>query len=212
MTEKGDSRKWGMVAVIISIISLIASIVFSSYSFVLANQVNSLTAKSLELQNILSNFTSIIIPSPAQGQLSSGGYYSNGTTSPTVSMGWLNISLVVITPHYGVLYAEMENFTVSDDYRMLDTQKTNLTIVNYAPNYQLNQHMKYVVSGVNQLNVETLLQASFYPNPQELPIAPDSAVTFPLGYLLLQIVLFDSQTGQITTRPFSSTIFVTVRT
>jgi hypothetical protein len=212
MTEKSDSRKWDMVAVIISIVSLIASVVFSSYSFVLANQANNLTVKSLELQNMLSNFTSIIIPSPAQAQLSWGGYYSNGTTSPTVTTGWLNISLVVITPHYGLLYANIEDFTPSDEYQMLDTPKTHLTDVSYASGYQANQHLKYVISGINQLNIEIQLQASFYPNSQKLPVAPDSAVTFPIGELSLQMELFDSQTSQTTTRPFVSNIFVTVRT
>jgi hypothetical protein len=97
-----------MVAVIISIISLIASILFSSYSFVLANQANSLTAKSLELQNMLSNFNSTIGPADWNlepvGTLEESGWstFPNGTVEGT-AFGYLNFSLKILTPHYAQL-------------------------------------------------------------------------------------------------------------
>lgn len=217
MTSKKDSGKWQLYAVIVSVIfgilGLVVGLVQTKLSYDLQSQANSLTEKNLELQNILSNFTPIITSNPTLTALYDGGYYSNGTTSPIISRGWLNISITVITPHYGTLSVEIENFSVSDDYRMLDPQNTNLTAVTYTPEYQFSQHLNYVVSGLNQLNVQIPLEASFYPNPEKLPTTPNSATKFPIGYLLLQAKLLDSQTKQITAHTyFSSDILVAVMT
>jgi hypothetical protein len=211
-THAGDSGKWDKIAVTISIVSLIASIVFSNYSFTLASQANELTKKSLELQNILSNFTSIIVPNPERGFLNEGGYYFNGTTSSSNPKGWLNVSLTVITPHYGNVSVEIMNFSVSDYFNMLIPEKANLTTVSYTPEYQYSKHVGYVVSGLNQLSFSLNLEATVYPNPQKLPSTSPSESEFPIGVLFLQAKLFDAQTDLTITQDFSTIIFVTIKT
>jgi hypothetical protein len=218
VSTQSVSEKWGkgaftisVLSLVISIISLIASVVFAAYSLNAANQANSLTEKNLELQNQLSNFTSIIVPNPQQGHLDEEGYYFNGTTTPTISEGWLNGTLAVITPHYGNITVEILNFSVSDYFDMLIPEKANLTTVDYTNEYRYRTHVSYAIIGLNQLTFAVNLEAKFYPNPQKLPSVSGSFSEFPIGVLFLKAKLFEPQTNVTTTQVFSSIIFVTVR-
>jgi len=205
--KKSDSRKWDIIAVIISIVSLVASIAFSSYSFMLASQANELTAKSLELQNVLSNFTSVIVANPERGFLNEGGYYSNWTMSSN-HYGYLKIALTVITPHYGILSIEEKDFSVTDYYDMLNPEKLNLTTVSYYSEY--DEYESPVVMGLNLLNFTLNLKATVYPNPQKLQAHSENE--FPIGVFFLEAKLTDAQTNQTFTKEFSTIIFVTIKT
>jgi hypothetical protein len=218
MTEKDVSGKWEKRALIISILSfilsiagLVGSIAFSSYSLNAANQANSMTEKSLEMQNMISNSTPIIVANPEHGRpLDEGGYFSNVTaSSPTVSRGWLNGSLTVITPHYGNVTVEIINFTVTDYYDYLIPDKENLTTVTTTLEYNYSQHVNYFISGLNPLNFNINLEASLYPNPQRLSNL--SEAIFPIGVLFLEAKLFDAQAKITYTQVFTSVIHVTIR-
>jgi hypothetical protein len=215
MTEKSNSRKWDMVAVIISIISLIASIVFSSYSFVLANQANSLTAKSLELQNMLSNFNSTIGPADWNLEpvvtLEESGWsaFPNGTVEGT-AFGYLNFSLKILTPHYAQLTFRVENLSnIAQD--MLNTEMTNQTEISLASFWHYEP--PYIIgSGLTQLNVSLPLTATIYPNSSILPEGKGNWIQFPLGTLWLEAELYDlqAQTTYITEIPALIFIEITV--
>lgn len=201
------SGKWDKIAVIISIISLAISFALTIHSFDLTEQANRLTEKSLELQKMLSNFTSLIVVNPERGFLNVGGYYSNWTTSSN-PYGYLNISLTVITPHYGILSIEEKNFSVVDYFGMLNPEKLNLTTVSYYSEY--DTYERPVTMGVNPLDFRLNLKAKVYPNPQKLPA--NSENEFPIGVFFLEAKLFDPHTNQTFTKEFSTIIFVTIKT
>jgi hypothetical protein len=162
------------------------------------------------LQNMLTNSTPIIMVNPEYGQpLDEGGYFSNLSTNfATVSRGWLNGSLAVITTHYGNVTIEIINFTVDDYFDMLIPDKVNLTTVTTTYEYNFSQHVSPFISGLNSLNFNINLEASFYPNPQKLTNVLYS--TFPIGVLFLEVKLYDAQAKTIYTQLFTSKIFVTV--
>jgi len=209
MSEKSNSGKWDKIAVFISIISLAISLGLTIHSFDLTAQANRLTERSLELQNILTNFTSVIVANPERGYLTDEFPYSNDTVFASYSHGYLNISLTVITPHYGTLSIEVQNFTVVDYYNMLTPEKVNLTTVTKTSEY--DKYEDYVVTGLNKLSFSIELQARAYPNPQKLPT--NGETQFPIGVLFLEAKLLDAQTNKISTRnEFSTVIYVTIKT
>ena len=215
MNEKNGSGKWekraftiSILSFILSIASLIGSISFSSYSLNAANQANSMTEKSLELQNMLSNSTPIIVANPEQSRLDEQGYYSNMTASfPTVSKGWLNGSLTVITPHYGNVTVEIINFTVYDYSNELVPEKVNLTRVTSTLEYNYSKHVDPIIQGLNQVTFNINLEASLYPNLQE----STTYALFPIGVMYLEAKLYDAQSQITYTQLFTSLIFVTIR-
>jgi len=202
------SGKWDKIAVIISIISLAISFALTIHSFNLTEQANRLTEKSLELQKMLSNFTSVIVVNPERGFLNEVGYYLNGTESSSHPNGYLNISLTVITPHYGILSIEEKNFSVTDYFDMLNPEKLNLTTVSYY--YEYDKYERSVAMGVNPLNFRLNLKATVYPNPQKLKAHSENE--FPIGVFFLEAKLTDLQTNQTFTKEFSTIIFVTIKT
>ncbi len=208
MAEKSDPRKWDMVAVIISIISLIATIVFSSYSFVLANQANSLTAKSLELQNMLSNFTSVITAKPQVGFLYSNTFNNASNLTTVNHYGHLNVSLEVITPHYGKISIEVKNLTDIDPHRMMNPSMKNQTTVSYV--WADEKFEKTVFMGLNSFTADLELKATTYPDYQQLP-AKGESITIPIGRLLLEARLLDSDANRTTTiKEFYASIAVII--
>lgn len=217
MTEKNGSAKWQLITVIVSIIfglsGIVVGLVQTKVSYDLQSQAINLSEKNFELQNMLSNSTPIIVASPEHGHpLDEGGYFSNLTASfPTVSRGWLNGSLTVITPHYGNVTVEVINFTVDDYYTNLIPDKVNLTTVTTTIEYNYSQHVDYFTSGLNPLNFNINLEAMLYPNPQKLSSIPGSYSIFPVGALFLEAKLFDAQAKITYIEVFTSLIFVTIR-
>jgi hypothetical protein len=211
MADKKDSGKWDKRMFVLAVLGLVVGLVTSSYGFILIHEANVIGQRNLDLQNMLSNFTSIIVPNPQQGHLDEDGYYSNGTTNPTISRGWLNGSITVITSHYGNLTVEILNFSVNDYFNMLIPEKTNLTTVDYTNEYRYGTHVNFIVLGLNQLTFAVNLEATLYPNPQKLPSMSGSYSDFPIGVLFLKVKLFEPQINATTTQVFSSIVFVTVR-
>lgn len=220
MNEKNGPGKWekraftiSILSFILSIASLIGTFAFSTYSLNAANQANSMTEKSLELQNMISNSTPIIVANPEYGRpLDEDGYFSNLTANfPTVSRGWLNGSLTVITPHYGDVTIEIINFTLNDYYDMLIPEKANLTTVTSTLEYNYSKHVNPVISGLNQFTFSINLQAMLYPNPQKVPSTSSSYSIFPVGVLFLEVKLFDAQAKITYKQAFTSIIFVTIK-
>ena len=206
MSGKSDSGRRDTTAIIISILSLIISIVFSGYSLIIANQAYDVAEKSFELQNIVLNFTSTIVPSPNQRVFLDGvGYYSIGVQGSSNPYGYANFSLTAITPHYGNLSVEVENFSAYTD--MLDPEKVNLTNVS---SYPYDKYEAFTVPGLNQLTPSLYLSATLYPNPEKFRANSNS--TFPLGVLFLKAELFDLHTQLSTSKEFSAIIFVTIKT
>jgi hypothetical protein len=211
MSDKNSSGKWDKAMFVLGVLGLVVGLITSSYGFILAHEANIISQRNLDLQNTLSNFTSIIVPNPQQGHVDEDGYYSNGTTSPTISAGWLNGSITVITSHYGNLTVEILNFSVSDYFNKLNPEKSNLTTVDYTNEYRYGTHVNYTVVGLNQLTFAVNLEATFYPDPQKLPSMSGSYSEFPIGVLFLKAKLFEPQINATTTQVFSSIVFVTVR-
>lgn len=213
MSERDGSGKWQMIAVIISVVfgvsGVVVGLVQTRLSYDLQSQANSLSEKNLELQNMLSNSTPIIVANPEQGLLDEQGYYSNITASfHTVSRGWLNGSLTVITPHYGNVTVEIINFTVNDYFNDLIPEKANLTTVTSTLEYNYSKHVDPIIQGLNQLTFNINLEAMFYPNAQG---GSGTQSMFPIGVLFLEAKLFDAQAKIAYTQVFSSIIFVLVR-
>jgi len=208
MTEKSNSGKYERITVIISIISLVVSLVLTVYSLHLVNQANILTEKNLELQNMLSNFTSVIIANPEVGFLYSNGFsYSNGSIYCVDHYGHLNISLRVITLHYGMISIDVKNLTDVDPQMMINPDMKNQTTVSYV--YEDEKYKDVVVSGLNQLNAQLDLKSTVYPDPQQLP-AKGEKIQFPIGRLLLEAKLLDVQTNKTLTEEFSALIAVII--
>jgi hypothetical protein len=214
LNDKGNSRNWEKIGVIIGVIISIISLSISIYSSIfltnrsleLAAQANELTERSLELQNMLLNFTPIITVNPERGFLSQGGYYSIGVESAVYPYGYLNVSVTVTTPHYGVLSIEEGNFSPYSD--MLNPERINSTTVSYYSQYDKYERSVYV--GIDQLEFNLNLKAIVYPNPQKLQ--PQNESEFPLGVFFLKAKLVDAQTNKTFTNEFSTVIFVTIKT
>jgi hypothetical protein len=186
-------------------------LVQTKVSYDLQSQANSLSEKNLELQNMLSNSTPIIIANPEHSSdypLNESWPFSNLTADlPIVSTGWLNGSLTVITPHYGNVIVEIINFTAGDYSNDLNPEKVNLTTVTSTLEYNYSTHANPVIQGLNQLTFNISLEAMFYLNPQESA----TYSLFPLGVMYLEAKLFDAQSQITYTQLFTSLIFVTVR-
>jgi len=172
------------------------------------DKANEIANENLKIFNMVSNFTSVIVVDTKSGTLDKGGYYSNGTHGRSDPYGWLNFSLAVMTPHYGLLSIKMENFSAYTN-EMVDPQKVNLTTV--SPYSQHDEYEYYVVSGLNPLSPTLKLRAALYPNPQKI-MPPDGEIEFPIGVLFLKAELLDIQTNQTTTKEFTAIIFVKIRT
>ena len=202
MARGKDSKRWDIIAVVISILSLVASLLFSSYSLILANQANSLTEKSLNLQN----FASIIAPNTERIYLEGGGSYSVFQTESVHSFGQVNITLTIITPHYGNVTLEWKNFTPSDPYFNLDPYKINQTRVS-STTLEYSKPTRYVVSGLNTITFDVDFDAWIYPN--RLKLDAESLVF--IGGISLKSTLFDAQSTLMTTKEFHVLVFVETR-
>lgn len=213
--QKNNANKpdWEKYALVVSIIGLIISSSLTAglafYSFQLTEQANRLTERSLELQNMQTNYTLAIITNPNQiAFLDGDGHFQNDTS--TSCFGWLNGSVTVISPYYGTLSIYIINFTVSDDYRSLLPAKVNLTHVSPLQDYLKMYENIPVVTGLNPtFNFSFLLGASMYPDPQKLP-SPQGIFVTPIGFLLLEAKI-DSLTGSTFPKYFYAQIFVTIR-
>jgi len=210
MTEKTTSGKWNKIAVIISVISLSISLGLTIYSFKLTEQANEISRKSLELEDILANYTSVIdAEQHAVGLLYASGFsfYPNGSIESFSSYGHLNFSLKVITPHYGNVSVEIVNFTADNSQLVLNTEKLNQTTVSYV--WEDEKYHSLVVQGLNSLDASLELKGVVYPDASSLP-AKGETIEFPIGWLNLNATLFDLQNHVTTTQGFRELIRVRV--
>lgn len=217
--KHGTHSDLDKIAVVLSIISLFVSGGLTAYSFSLTNQANDLTKqantiaeRSLDLQNMQSNYTFKIITNPNLiTTLDGDGHFQNETNNPTTCYGWLNDSLTVISPYYGTLSIHILNFTVSDDYSFLLPDKANLTKVTPFYGYSQKYESLPVVSGLNPtFSFSFLLGSDLFPNPQKLPTLANSSTVAPIGFLLLEAKI-DCLTGLTFTENFDAQIFVVIR-
>lgn len=144
-----------------------------------------------------SNFTSLIIPDTERyGVFLDGGiWHLNETNPPVYSYGFCNGSITVITPRYGTVRVEVENFTAQDVNRMLEPQFANLTTVSVDMGYQYSNHDMYAVAGMNQLDFSIPLTALAYPSPQRLQdnYSPNIPTSIRIGILHLNATFIDTQ-------------------
>ena len=218
-SEKKQSEKgnWEKTAIIISIISLIVStsltavIAYTSYQVI--EKADNIENNSLLLQIMQNGYTpKISVSNPQIVVLQQENSLFDNWTSPTECYGWVNGSINIMTPQVGTVSISISNFSISDDYSYLLPEKTNLTIVEPVPSYypQGINDVYNVGEGLTGYNFSLPIEASFYPNPEKLPVNTDSI--FPIGYLLLKANFIPQATNFIPqTEYFSVNIFVDVK-
>ena len=206
MSGKKDSGKWAKIAVIISICSLIISIMSLTASVYFSY-------KTLELQNMLSNFNSTMGPADwnlePDGTLEESGWstFPNGTVKGT-AFGYLNISIRILTPHYAQITFKVENLSnIAQD--MLNPEMANQTEIALASFWRYKP--PYIIgSGLTQLNVSLPLTATIYPDSSILPEGKGNWVELLLGTLWLEAELYDLQAQTTSTMEIPALIFVKI--
>jgi|SRR5271157_591100 len=210
--NKNGSGKLDKIAIFISVMSIVVTSILTVYSFNLYNQANELSKENLELQNMLTNFTTTIAVNPENqepvGFLYSNYFsYSNGTIDSIGFYGQLSVNLKVVTPHYSNITIEVGNLTDIDPQFNMNPQKKNLTTVSYV--FEDEKYENVIGSGLIELNPTLPLSATVYINPQILP-AQGQKVQFPIGTLHLQAVMYDLQTQEPSTHEFTALILAVV--
>ena len=179
---------------IVAIVSLCMNGVLTGINVFLIGQANEISKANINFQNMMNNFTSVMIFNREDYTciLDSPSEYitQDGIVQQTTHYGYLKGNLQVVTPHYGAVNVTLEHFNVADS-GMLDPVNRNKTRISYADD-RFN-YMYIVVSGLNQVNVTLHLKATVYPNPLNLP--PQGETTqFIIGGLMLRMELNDLQT------------------
>jgi cell division protein FtsB len=177
----------------------------------LENKVNNLTQSNTDLQNAISNLTPVIIPSQIQTQLAQEHYYYylNRSTEQIIGAqiicsGYMNGSLVVISPCKARLNFEKTDFVPDNTDQMIDPNKLNLT---FSSAVWLQEDM---VPGENLVNLTESLQVAFSPNLQKLSDITSETVTFRFGDMIFLATLYDLQGRQIASTSLSTAVLVTI--
>ncbi len=168
--------------------SLTQANIISNQSLLLAQIANNLTQTGLQLQNTTLNYQPEIIPYSLVATLDDMMW--NNESTPTFGAGNFNLSLIVITPHAGVIYftdPSPFSFSVWNDSELLNgasengwypwLNPDNLSLAHvdfsfggYANNgngrfYNYPQDFEaFVQPGITQVNFTVPIDASFYVN------------------------------------------------
>jgi len=193
MTDKKGSKRSKKSRITLETVSIIANIILALTAVYVAIQANKLAESNLTLQNMMSNFTSVIIPEPEiyLAILDKPSSYTseNGTIIETSHYGYLNVNFLVITAHVGVINITIKNFNVHDSEN-LNPERLNETKVTYT--FDQDKYAKAVASGITPVNFSLHLNARVYPNASNIPPEGQSR-QFLLGLLILEAELTDLQ-------------------
>ncbi|MCJ7424266.1 hypothetical protein MUP01_08365 [Candidatus Bathyarchaeota archaeon] len=176
------------------------------------NRSNEIQKENLEIMNMMNNFNCDITAAESQaGILYSNGFFSsNGTIESIDGFGELNIILKVVTPHYSHIAIEVGNFIDLDQYGYrywMNEEKKNQTTISYV--FENEKFEDIIGSGLTQVNATLRLQATVYPDPQQLPPKGNWA-RLPLGRLLLRAELYDIQTQKNFTKEFTEPMMIQI--
>ncbi len=150
------------LALMISVVSLIVSILVAGIGFYYYSQANTIAQKSLELQNKLSDYSPNIIPIPDYISLKSDQDHASGDTSnPIVYSGDFNCELIIFTPYFGTARIDTETFVLDNEPLF---KKGTFVEFNNAFNSDRKFHDQPVISGLNKLNFSVPLSISALPD------------------------------------------------
>lgn len=123
---------------------------FTSESIKLSSEANRLSQRTLELQNMLSNYTSAITveSEPAQLMESIESGFSNDSVFETRHHGYLNVSLKIISPHVANVSIKIKSFDVENMYNFFLPEKENQTSVTFL--YPNAKYEDIIVAGFIQ--------------------------------------------------------------
>ena len=212
MSNKKGSKRSEKSRITLETVSIIANIVLALTAVYVAIQANKLAESNLTLQNMMSNFTSVIIPEPeiylAILDKPSSYISENGTIIETSHYGYLNVNFLVITAHVGVINITIKNFNVHDSEN-LNPERLNETKVTYT--FDQDKYAKAVASGITPVNFSLHLNARVYPNASNIPPEGQSR-QFLLGLLILEAELTDLQAKTRMTEEIEARICVVMET
>ena len=156
----------------VNIIGLILNLALAGLNVYFLYRANEITMETLRLQNIVSNFDSVItVNSDYAFWGKPGEYYGYGNvTEHTTHYGYLNASIQIMTPHYGTVSVKLEYFNVGDS-NYLDSERKNETRLTFADEEQ-TKYEYAVVTGLNLINASLHLKVRIYPNSQNMPQKP----------------------------------------
>ena len=197
--KRKSMSKYEILAVFFAVLNIIST-GFNLYLIVQTNQIH---RESQEFQNMMYDFTPVIVANTDNAFLDSSQFsYSNGKLQQIIHYGYLDVNIQVVTPHYGNLTIKLKSFNVGDS-EMLDSERRNDTKVTYA--FENDVYEDIVIVGLNQIPKQLHLKASVYPNQEKLP-PQGEPVQFPLGRLFLEAELYDIHTNTTLTKEFSARI------
>jgi hypothetical protein len=156
----------------VNIIGLILNLALAGLNVYFLYRANEMTMETLRLQNIVSNFNSVItVNSDYAFWGKPGEYYGYGNvTEHTTHYGYLNASIQIMTPHYGTVSVKLGYFNVGDS-NYLDSERKNETRLTFADEEQ-TKYEYAVVTGLNLINASLHLKVRIYPNSQNMPQKP----------------------------------------
>ncbi len=218
---------------VFAIVAVILSYDASNRAIETANRANDLTEQSLDIIIRQSNYSIQVIPYPIFAWIE--GSYINGSTRPVIANGFLNSTLIVISPHVVRItienmsiqtidklvtdYKILENDTIVNDPTILpefDKTKFDAWLFAFDPNSELRS-LPYAIAennytyytsreGINTINISLHISASFYLNPQHNFVSNYQNFTIvDLGIVTVNARIFDMQTQE----PPTSTSFQT---
>jgi hypothetical protein len=197
------ANKLSFAALLVTIVVTLAiNVPLAIWNLQQISRSNEIAKANLDILNMMNNFNCDITAaeSPA-GILYSNSFfpYPNGTIESIDGYGQLNVVLKVVAPHYSHITIEVENFTDLQHQWWMTPEKKNQTTVSYV----FNETFEDIIgSGLTQVNATLQLEATVYPDPQQLP-AKGVTTRFPLGHLLLEAELYDIQTQKNFTKEFT---------
>ena len=186
-------------------------LIFNAITFVTVNQrsldlqenVLSLQEDVLNLQRIMSNYTTFIIARADWAYLESSSYsHEDGILVQTVHFGYLGVELEIVTPHYGRVVIRIKDFNEGES-NLINPERRGDTLVSF---FDDEEYEDFVVQGLNYITVDLHLEAVMYPNYEKLRKENLTYVQFPLGFLVLEVELYDLQTNVTTLKEFKARI------
>jgi hypothetical protein len=187
---------------------LIVNVLLVGYNTYLASQAFSINSQNMELQNKLYNFNSTMIIDSNDISMGSpnGWSSSNGIITQTTHNGDLELTIQVVTPHYGKVEIRLKSFEVSDS-EYLSSEQGNETSVYF---WNEDKYEYLVAQGINTIESKILLTAKVYPDPQNMP-PKEAGVTFLLGQVFCEVELINLQTQESSIlAEFSERVFVSL--